>query len=416
MEELQDESYIKQADTVERYLLNIIKQYFVDNVTVPETSRESFIIDALEVMKEEVDFDALGVLSITLPSGETRIGNVEISLEDLDGEPKIPEKHTAFNVDFGDKSGTACEGNDPRLYDARTPIHHTHQISEIFGLEGLLSSAQSKIEAAEALAHTHANKAVLDKLTYTGTKSVIDLSIIDTLEDEVRDAIQQVNDKIQECCDLVNAAIDDINNKIVNLNNRIDDLVTLILTTNAQNLQECKDYTEQVFNEKELAIKQWALNTFASKSEFMDLVHYADDVYIYCATDEFKMTPTIMNTSSVGWTTVNVQISDSIMNELQTRGEDISDAQLDMYFKYIQNGKLTKMPVPCVIYDDENIKGTVSFNIQLTGTNKGLVKLIFNCSRSDIPSNILGGFFVIDAYSKRPLHLASFSSDSSGTS
>ena len=158
------------------------------------------------------------------------------------------------------------------------------------------------------------------------------------------------------------------------------------------------------------------MDTFASKSEFMDIIHYADNAYIYCATDEFEMNSNIMSTSSVGWTTIDVQISDSIMNELEARGEDISNAQLDMYFKYTQNDKLIKMHVPCVIYDEENIKGTVSFNIQLTGANKGLVKLIFNCSRSDIPSNILGGFFVIDAYSKRPLQLASFSSDSSGTS
>ena len=36
-------------------------------------------------------------------------------------EPKIDDKKTAFNVDFGTTAGTAAEGNDPRRSDARTP-------------------------------------------------------------------------------------------------------------------------------------------------------------------------------------------------------------------------------------------------------------------------------------------------------
>lgn len=36
-------------------------------------------------------------------------------------EPKITTKRTAFNVDFGTSAGTAVEGNDPRLSNARTP-------------------------------------------------------------------------------------------------------------------------------------------------------------------------------------------------------------------------------------------------------------------------------------------------------
>lgn len=36
-------------------------------------------------------------------------------------EPKISNKGTAFNVNFGTGAGEACEGNDKRLSDARTP-------------------------------------------------------------------------------------------------------------------------------------------------------------------------------------------------------------------------------------------------------------------------------------------------------
>jgi hypothetical protein len=46
----------------------------------------------------------------------TRIG------QEMKGkEPKITTKNTAFNVNFGSAAGTACQGNDSRLADLRTP-------------------------------------------------------------------------------------------------------------------------------------------------------------------------------------------------------------------------------------------------------------------------------------------------------
>lgn len=40
-------------------------------------------------------------------------------------------KNTAFNKNFGNVSGTICEGDDPRLSDSRTPKSHTHTKSDI---------------------------------------------------------------------------------------------------------------------------------------------------------------------------------------------------------------------------------------------------------------------------------------------
>lgn len=44
----------------------------------------------------------------------------------IGAEPAIGPKGTAFNVSFGVAAGTACEGDDARLSDARTPTAHTH--------------------------------------------------------------------------------------------------------------------------------------------------------------------------------------------------------------------------------------------------------------------------------------------------
>jgi hypothetical protein len=44
-------------------------------------------------------------------------------------------ENTAFNKDFGSVAGTVTEGNDPRLSDARTPLAHTHVEADITDLD-----------------------------------------------------------------------------------------------------------------------------------------------------------------------------------------------------------------------------------------------------------------------------------------
>ena len=147
-------------------------------------------------MKEEITFDSIGVLSITLPDGEMRTGAVTITLEDLNGEPLISPKLTAFNVNFGTEAKTACEGNDPRLSDARKPLKHEHEISDIIGLEGILSTLTGKIERVDGFLHEHANSNVLNMLVYTGDNSTIDLTILETLEDKIIAIVEQIRKEI----------------------------------------------------------------------------------------------------------------------------------------------------------------------------------------------------------------------------
>ena len=54
-------------------------------------------------------------------------------------------KNTAFNRNFGTTSGTVCQGNDSRLSDARTPTAHTHEVSDVNGLQTALNSKQDII-------------------------------------------------------------------------------------------------------------------------------------------------------------------------------------------------------------------------------------------------------------------------------
>ena len=62
---------------------------------------------------------------------------------------------------FGTTAGKAVEGNDPRLSDARTPLAHTHAVSEVTGLQGAL-------DGKAAASHTHSISEV------TGLQSELD--------------------------------------------------------------------------------------------------------------------------------------------------------------------------------------------------------------------------------------------------
>ena len=101
MEELSENRYLKTTDTVERYLLNVVNEYFKSSGTATSASREYIIQMAVDRIKEELVLEGTGVTSVILPSGETRTCAVNISLEDLNGEPVISPKNTAFNASFG---------------------------------------------------------------------------------------------------------------------------------------------------------------------------------------------------------------------------------------------------------------------------------------------------------------------------
>ena len=217
MEELSDSRYIKSTDQVERYLLGLVEEYCKNSNVSSPSSREYIIKRAVKRMKEEISLEGMGVLSITLPNGEQRTGAVNITLEDLNGEPLISPKLSAFNVPFGNEQNTACEGNDPRLSDARKPLKHQHEIKDIIGLEGQLSTLEGLLNRTGQFEHEHTNKNILDMLVYTGDKTVIDLTLLDTMKDD----IQKLVDKIRE---EIIAHKQEINNKITEVNTKITEV------------------------------------------------------------------------------------------------------------------------------------------------------------------------------------------------
>lgn len=358
MEELSEHRYLKKADTVEAYLLNLVQEYFRRTSNAPLTSMEYIIQKCLERMQEELDYEGVGVMSITLPGDETpRTGTVTITLEDLGGEPLITPKLTAFNVDFGQEHGTACEGDDPRLSDKRDPTPHQHQMSDIVGLEGIISSLTGKVERVNGLMHEHSNKDVLDMLIYTGDKSVIDLKHLEDLEDEVNRQLQDVRDHIIEYKNHVDIKVAEANQKLLECQQVAQQIHDFILQKNQEYLQLAKDYTDtQVTNAYNNAMTVID-NTYVKKTDAQQIAHIASNVYTVAGEIDIPIDATI--DLSLTTQKVTVSITNDILDEIVARGKTLNDCQFEYVLYYDYNGKRTHQHLPFILFNDNNVDGSL---------------------------------------------------------
>lgn len=339
IEELSNGNYIKDTDSVERYLLDIIKRFFESN-NVDNDSKEYIIKKAVERMREELTIDNAGVISV---NGKT--GNVTITLEELGGEPLITPKRTAFNVNFGTKENTACEGNDPRLNDKRQPLEHNHEISEINGLEGELSNLRNLINALDAQNHSHDNKKVLDKLIYSGTKNVIDLILLEQAED-------MINDKITETEEV-----------ITNVNQEMQQLITEIKEILEQyNAEEIKAYAREQDSLLETEVKEYfntelqefreeveeELEKKISKDDYNNLIQALNTQYHILYEDIITK---FINTNGKYFFSLPEEITEELKNLAETQ------YKIDYNITYVDPDleKTVTTNLPVIITEDNNI-------------------------------------------------------------
>lgn len=395
MEELSDNRYEKSTDSVEKYLLNIVQEYFKKNNIASASSREYIIKKAVDRMKEEMNFEEIGVLSITLPDGIKRTGAVNISLEELGGEPIIPNKLSAFNVSFGDKQNTACEGNDPRLSDKRNPLPHEHQISDVAGLEGILSTLTGKVERVDGFVHKHSNQSVLDLITYTGNKSKIDLDNLDTIENEIKLIIKEIQDDISKYKTEINNKIYEINTTIQNTINEIQDVKQYILNTNEEYYENSKTYTDEQIATAKTAIEN-AMQPFVKKETLSDIIDIASNVFTLVGTSLFEIsTLFLFNTDDKIFST-EVDISSSILDELTARNQTIKDCQIELLFQYEKDGIERYSNTPYFVIKDTVIDG--SLQVSIVPDNKLYIYLESN---TEVPDYIQEGKIILKVYSKK---------------
>lgn len=354
IEELQNNLLIKTPDTVEKYLLNIIQQYFKNTENDLEGSREFIITEAVKRMQNELDYNSLGVLSITLPNGEVRKGDVELTLEDFGGEPLISNKLSAFNVNFGTIAGTACEGNDYRLYNARPPIKHTHTIQDITGLEGMLSTIVNQMNKTDIYQHTHDNMDVLNKLTYSGNKTSIDLAVLDGLEDLIDEQVLGIKTKIIQYNTATQNSINDINASIELLDQSIDALHEYVINKCSDYLAQSKSYTDSVFDNVYNNTVNYITNNFVLKDDVQDLIELARKCYTLVGTQKWSFNDILFQTDD-DKKYAKLSFDQSIIDELQKREIAISTSEntvFKFFVEYQKNNITYKRPLPILNSED----------------------------------------------------------------
>lgn len=403
MEELSNNIFIKETDTVERYLLNLVQNYFKNSNVASTTSREYIIKKAVERMKEEVTFDTIGVLSITLPDGEIRTGAVTITLEDLNGEPLISPKLSAFNVNFGTEQNTACEGNDPRLSDARKPLEHEHEVSDIIGLEGIVSSLIGKVERANEFAHEHSNQDVLNMLVYTGSNTSIDLTVLETLEDKVMKITDEIRKEVTDYKQEVSQKISDINDKISDTNSKVEELRKTVVDTNKEYYELSKQYTNTGIDNSEKEINE-NFDKLVLRSELVDIVKALNNVYTFTGSMNFTLSSVLNFSLQQNKQSIELDISQDILNELQERGQTLQDCQLEYIIQYLDtsSNEFVYGTLPYVFFVNNQVDGSIQVNT-LYANNKLLVSL--NTFSFDVPTEIQSATITYNVYSKQNIVL-----------
>ena len=165
--------YTKELNDIDRYLLRIIKRYFDLEEINNAASINAIISEAITRYKASIIYDQAPVTSLN-----NKVGVTNINITELEGE-KAFDKKSAFNKDFGNLPDTICEGNDFRLSDRRTPTEHHHKINNVNDLKETIEDLRKELKYYAY--HLHTNMAILNKLTYTGTRTQIDLVELESL-------------------------------------------------------------------------------------------------------------------------------------------------------------------------------------------------------------------------------------------
>lgn len=401
MEELSDSRYIKNTDTVERYLLNLIQEYFKNSNIAPTTSKEYIIKRALERMREEISYDSIGVLSITLPDGEKRTGAITITLEDLNGEPLISPKYSAFNVNFGNEKNTACEGNDSRLSDARKPLAHEHEIKDIIGLEGILSTLTGRIERIGGFAHEHSNKNVLDILVYTGEKVSIDLASIEVLENKIIHLIDAIRNEIIDYKNDFNTQTIELNQSIIDAKTEIEEYKIHIRETNQEYYNQSVKYTDTAIANAQKEIDE-VLNNLMNVDKLQNLLNIANNTFTLVDTIEMDLNA-IFNFNNNENQNIYIDINESILESISQRNQLLNDCQFEFIIKYINADTFENIygSFPYIFFNDNLIDGSIQASI--ASNNQLLFSL--DSTTFNIPEEIKDARVICNIYSKQEVTL-----------
>lgn len=358
-------------DPITNYLRNIIQRYFEIEYDNSLEKRETLIIQAYTRLKEILNAE----ISDFIICINEKSGSISLSIQDLNGEPKI-EKNTAFNKSFDSYTNKTVtlynnetktynhygnnianrivEGNDDRLVDARTPLNHVHEILEIENLEDFLNEHQINPNAT----HLHKNKHVLDLITYTGSQIKIDLVLLEELKNKVDQTVimfgetdESVNNSYKKYINQLKDILLPVQNRLSKMQDKIDEWINFYNDSTLYSDKRVINYTNQI---------SIFLNNYLTKKEFnilnktiSDAIKILDTGYINFSNTRFlldKKESVIINQDindyrvrTDGYTLIALKnnLQKKIPNNISSKIQDnnINNALCRVLFEYDKNGK-----------------------------------------------------------------------------
>ena len=268
---------IKVNNEVENYLLRIIQRYFDTEFVYTQESIESMIVESLTRFKHLIIHEKGFIFSLNQMTG-----HLNLSIRDFGGEPAF-EKKSAFNKDFGTEADTICEGNDERLFDEREPLEHNHDIGSVNGLKERLEEFGIKADG-----HIHKNKNVLDLLKYTGSKTQIDLIVLEELKFAVDEYYKNLKAYQDELKTLHETDMEQLSGYIELLTRLLNELLESVNNT-INWLQDAYNYTtESVLAYQQEMMK--LLSKYLTKEQIQDLIDIFSNTYHVMADGEIALT------------------------------------------------------------------------------------------------------------------------------
>jgi hypothetical protein len=274
--------YEKKIDVIEAYLMRIIRRYFdtedLNNIVL----REAIVAEAMSRYKSEIDYEMAAVTSLN-----DKVGKVTLSIFDLKGERSFA-KRSAFNKSFGSGTNTICEGDDPRLSDDRVPIDHSHYSSSIEDIMERFQAYQRTMVEITKSYHTHKQKPILDKLSYSGSKDKIDLIIIEEIQSSIKALLEKLGRLSINMENLIEKYLEDLDTKVKVLY----DILVIVKENITKKDNEIKDLITQYTDDEIKAFSEYIqelINNKVKCEEINKIIEVLKTVYRFVGDGEVSL-------------------------------------------------------------------------------------------------------------------------------
>lgn len=365
-------------DKMTLYLKRILQRYFEVEENYSRETREAIIIQAFTRLKEALNAESNSKIQIININEKT--GAIGLDITDLNGEWAF-KKNTAFNKDFCDNGeeteNTIVMGNDYRLADERIPLGHIHEIADIADLQDLLDQCEVINNA-----HVHKNKDVLDIIKYVGSRTELDLKLLEELSGTAEQYIIHFEEQDSYVFNVVKRYINQFDKLTDNLSKRItyikskldewtelDEVITYANTRNVELKNELGHLYHNYLSKSEYAILKEVLESVPYIQLEEDYEPTQSFKIIYKKDGEEERTKFILESEE----TINISGTELA----NVYGHNLNNANMEVFLNYKDsNNEDCRENLPFMMNINDNVNDTLNMTYITTSGNK--LKILAN--------------------------------------